>query len=167
MKSLLDYEGVSKTQNQIASEVWSTQKALPWYTVNGSEKSQFPAATHMSDYTGFNYIPFPYGAAGTSNLTASDIEPKVMATINNGHGLLVCGRSYGNIKDHASILPNYPAKEVGHWLACDGYKDNGATIWLVDPAKSDCVSWSGNITRYLSVSSSKLAAYANARGIIW
>lgn len=38
---------------------------------------------------------------------------------------------------------------------------------IVDSAKSDVISWSDNISRYYSVSSSKLASFASTRVIIW
>ncbi|GKX29998.1 hypothetical protein SH1V18_24780 [Vallitalea longa] len=167
IKSLLDFEGVSKTQTTIAQEVYKTSNSCPWYLSNGDSRDQFPVPNYLEDKIGFYYIPYPYGAAGTTNVQASNIKPKVVATIDAGHGLMACGRSYGNISGHASILPNYPAKEIGHWLAIDGYKDSGDDTWIVDPAKSDAVSWGDNISKYYSITTDKLAAFVKARGLVW
>lgn len=167
MKSLLDFEGINKTQLQIAQETYDEDSALAWYTIDGSDHSQFPAAVKLKELTGFNYVPYPYGAAGGTNIQASNIDYKIKSTINQGHGVLICGRSYGNIPGHASILPGYPASEIGHWIASDGYKDDAASIWIVDPARSDVISWSNNISAYYEVTATKLAAFAKARGIIW
>ena len=69
--------------------------------------------------------------------------------------------------NHASHLPNYPAQTITHWLAIDGYSNSGNDIFILDPAKSDAVSWSGSISALYSVSSDKLAAFASSRGLIW
>ncbi|WP_113671122.1 C39 family peptidase [Vallitalea guaymasensis] len=167
IKSLLDYEGVSKTQTTIATEVYNTSTACPWYLSNGDSRDQFPVPNYLTEKIDFHYVPYPYGAAGTTNITADDVKPKVVSTIDAGHGLMACGRSYGNISGHASILPNYPATEIGHWLSIDGYTNNGDSIYIVDSAKSDVVSWSDNIDRYYSISATKLAAYVKARGLVW
>ena len=165
--AMLDFEGINKTQLQIAQETYDEDSALAWYTIDGSDHSQFPAAVKLKELTGFNYVPYPYGAAGGTNIQASNIDYKIKSTINQGHGVLICGRSYGNIPGHASILPGYPASEIGHWIASDGYKDDAASIWIVDPAKSDVISWSNNISAYYEVTATKLAAFAKARVIIW
>ena len=167
IKSLLDYEGISKTQDDIADEVYNQDNACPWYLSNGDTRDQFPVPNYLTDEIGFYYVPYPYGAAGATNVTASDIKPKVVSTIDNNHGLVACGRSYGNISGHASILPGYPAREIGHWLAIDGYKTDGDETWIVDPAKSSAVTWSSSITAYYSITTEKLAAYVKARGIVW
>lgn len=66
-----------------------------------------------------------------------------------------------------SHMPGYPSYSVNHWLAIYGYASSGATIYVVDPAKSSYVSWGGDISAKYTVSSTKMAAYASARGIIW
>lgn len=167
MKSLLDYEGVEKTQTEIAGEVYSVEKDCPWYISNGDEKSQFPVAVKLTDWASVNYVPYPYGAAGGTVFTASDLKPKIIATIDLGHGLMALGKSCGDLPKHESILPGYPAREIGHWIAVYGYEDNGTSVWIIDPAKSKVISWSENINAYYSISSLKLAAFTKTRGIIW
>lgn len=167
MKSCLDYEGISKTQTQIADETYKTSSSLAWYTIDGEATEQFPAAVAMHNYTGWGYRPFPFGTAGATPITAYDVEWRVKNTINNNHGVLVCGQSRGSSSGHPSILPGYPADNIGHWIGVKGYSSNASTIWVVDPAKSDAVGWSGSIDAQYSITSAKLAAFAQARGIIW
>ena len=40
-------------------------------------------------------------------------------------------------------------------------------IWIVDPAKSEAVSWGDKIDKYYSITSKKLAAFGKARGLVW
>jgi hypothetical protein len=56
---------------------------------------------------------------------------------------------------------------IGHWVAVKAYTDYGDSVRIVDPAKSDEVSWSGNISAYYNISASKLTAFCQARGLIW
>ncbi len=167
IKSLLDYEGVSMTQTQIANEVYDADEACPWYLANGDSLSQFPVPNFLKRKTNFTYIPFPYGGAGTTEITANDITTRVVNTIDDGHGVLACGTSYGASSGHASILPGYPASNITHWLAVYGYSSYGSVICIADPAKSSAISWSGNINRYYTVSATKLASFAHTRGLIW
>ncbi|SCG83870.1 hypothetical protein DW1_2306 [Proteiniborus sp. DW1] len=167
IKSLLDYENINKSQSVIAEEVYDRYSSCPWYISNGNSRDQFPVPNYLTDEIGFYYVPYPYGEAGTTNIEASDIDWRIVSTIDSDHGLVVCGISYGNIKGHESILPGYPARKIGHWLAIDGYKLDGDEIWIVDPAKSDEVSFSDNISAYYSITSTKLAAYAKSKGIVW
>lgn len=167
IKSLLNFEKVDMTQEEIAEKVYSKDLSCPWYLSNGDSKDQFPVPNVLQELTGFVYIPYPYGAAGATTLTGDEVSRRVVSTINNGHGVLACGTSKGNISGHASILPGYPASSITHWVAVDGYDNSGDIIYIVDLAKSDVISWSDNISRYYSVSSSKLASFASTRGIVW
>ena len=167
IKSLLDYEDISKSQSTIADEVYDQDSACPWYLSNGDSRDQFPVPTYLSNEIGFFYAPYPYGAAGTTDVKASDIVPKIVSTIDKNYGLMVCGTSYGDRDGDPSILPGYPAVRIGHWLAIDGYKSNGDEIWIVDPAKSDEVYFSDDIDAYYSVTSDNLAAFAKSKGIVW
>ena len=155
------------TQAEIADAVYYESEPCPWYLANGDSIDQFPVANFLFDKTDFPYAPFPYGGAGTTDITANDITTRVVSTIDDGHGVLAWGTSYGNIKNHSSILPNYPASKITHWLAIDGYKSGGSEIWIIDPAKSSVISWSNNINRYYSITASKLASFTQTRGIIW
>ncbi len=167
IKSLLDYEGISKTQNEIAGEVWSTNEPCPWYKSNGNSYDQFLVPKYLKEQTDFHYIPYPYGAAGTTNITTSQIKNRVVATIDNEHGLMACGESKGSTPNHESILPGYPAHNVGHWIVIRGYTSNGDIVVIADPAKSDAVSFSSDIDAYYSISTSKLRAFIQPKGLVW
>lgn len=167
MKSLLDYEGVVMTQTEIANKTWTPNDACPWYKANGDSRDQFPVPSVLKEVTGFDYAPYPYGNAGGTDLTASMITPKVVSTIDLGHGLLACGESYRTYDKEGSRLPGYPRTSITHWVAIDGYKSYGDEVWIVDPAKSSVISWADNIDKYYSISADKLASFATMRGIVW
>ncbi len=167
IKSLLDYEGIVKTQTKIAQEVYNVDDACPWYTTNGLAFSNFPAAVYLENTIGVYYVPYPYGAAGSVNVTAYDVNWRVVATIDAGHGLISCGHSRGDSAGHSSILPGYPSYFVGHWIGIDGYEYNGDKIWIVDPAKSPVIPFANDIQAYYPISSTKLASYCQPRGLIW
>ena len=166
MESLLDYDYKDMTQYEIANIVYTPDKSCPWYLSNGNSIDQFPVVTALRKYIGYSYIPYPYGAAGSTTLSGSELSWRVKYTICKEHGLMVCGTSALSVND-ASHLPNYPAQTITHWLAIDGYSNSGSDIFILDPAKSDAVSWSGSISALYSVSSDKLAAFASSRGLIW
>ena len=167
IKSVLDYKNIIKTQTQIAEDVYYSDEALAWYRTNGSELTQFPAAVGLREYTNDPYVPFPYGAAGGTPISASDIEWRVRSAILNDRGVLACGTSQGSTPGSNSILPGYPAQPIHHWIVVKGYSNNGSTMWIADPAKSPAVTWSDSISAQYSISSVTLAAYAQTRGIIW
>lgn len=167
MKSLLDFEGVNMTQEEIANMVSSPNSSCPWYTIDGTTLSQYPVPKVLRELTGFYYIAFPLNSAGATVLTESDIKPKVVFTIDHGHGLLACGQSYRRYDREGSRLPGYPEYIVTHWVAIDGYQSDGSEVWIVDPAKSPVVSWSDSISKYYLVSAEKLASFATMRGIVY
>lgn len=96
-------------------------------------------------------------------MSADTLKRKVIFTIDNKHGVLACGRS----DKGDSQLPGYPNYYVGHWLAIDGYRDYGNIIYIVDPAKSDVIPWSKNISAYYPVPVEKLAKFCETRGIVY
>ena len=106
------------------------------------------------------YIPSPFGDAVGTGLTDSQCKAYVMSATSNGHAVAICGTSYGT-------LPGYPSNEVGHWLASDGYYNNGDEIWIADPAKSSEVSWSDSISASYHVSASTLNNFVGWKGIVW
>lgn len=175
-KSILDNIGIVKTQTQLASNTYlQTERfgSTPWYITNGNEFSQFPMATTLMDVqyevgnSAFGYVPSPLGAAGTNPLTVEQCKSYVMSTTSafgDGYGVAACGASQ-NVTGYR--LPGYPASYIGHWIVSDGYKDNGNTIWIVDPAKSSAVSWSGSISAYYSISATLFRNFIQPRGIIW
>lgn len=79
------------------------------------------------------------------------------------------------LEHYISKRPGHPNYNVGHWIVVQGYTDYGDTVVIVDPAKSDQVSWSSNISAVYTISTQKFTDYINAvgasgysaRGIIW
>ncbi len=168
LKSLLDYEGISMTQKEIAEELYYPDKSCPWYTIYGTQEDQYYIPKYLNKkIDNFRYAPYSPQLAGTSELDASEVQSRIVSTINLGHGIFVGGESYRDWDQEGSRLPGYPASLVRHFIAVDGYKSVGDEIWIVDPAKSDVISWSGSISKYYSVSTEKLASYASAMGIVW
>ena len=175
-KSILDNIGIVKTQTQLASNTYlQTERfgSTPWYITNGNEFSQFPMATTLMNVqyevgnSAFGYVPSPLGAAGANPLTVEQCKSYVMSTTSafgDGYGVAACGASQ-NVTGYR--LPGYPASYIGHWIVSDGYKDNGNTIWIVDPAKSSAVSWSSSISAYYSISATLFRNFIQPRGIIW
>lgn len=166
LESLLDYDYSNMQQSYIAEVTYSKESSCPWYKINGNSIDQFPAVTTLRKYIDYSYVPYPYGNADSTTLTGNDIEWRIRTTICNEHGLLACGTSRSDVNAD-SHLPHYPAKDITHWVAIDGYGNSGDRIYIVDPAKSDAVSWSDNISALYYVTSDKLAAFASSRGIIW
>ena len=101
-----------------------------------------------------------FGDAAGTGLTDSQCKAYVMSATSNGHAVAICSTSYGT-------LPGYPSNEVGHWLASDGYYNNGDKIWIADPAKSSEVSWSNSISASYDVSASTLNNFVGWKGIVW
>lgn len=175
-KSILDNIGIVKTQTQLASDTYLQTERYgntPWYITNGNEFSQFPMATTLMNVqyevgnSAFGYVPSPLGAAGANPLTVDQCKSYVMSTTSafgDGYGVAACGASQ-NVTGYR--LPGYPASYIGHWIVSDGYKDNGNTIWIVDPAKSSVISWSGSISAYYSISATLFRNFIQPRGIIW
>ena len=93
MESLLDYDYKDMTQYEIANIVYTPDKACPWYLSNGNSIDQFPVVTALRKYIGYSYIPYPYGAAGSTTLSGSELSWRVKYTICKEHGLMVCGTS--------------------------------------------------------------------------
>jgi hypothetical protein len=175
-KSILDNIGIIKTQTALASSSYlktETYGSTPWYISNGNEFSQFPMATTLMNIqyevgnSAFGYVPSPLGAAGSNPLTVDQCKSYVMSTtsaFDDGYGVAACGQSK-NVSGYR--LPGYPAQTIGHWIVSDGYMNSGNTIWIVDPAKSSVVSWSGSISAYYNISASLFRNFIQPRGIIW
>lgn len=167
IQSLLDYEGIDMTQEEIANEVYDPNKSCLWYTINGTSSSQYPVPRFLQKYTGFSYVPYPINQAGAKVLTENDIKPKIMSTLSDGYGVLAVGESYRKNDKSNSLLPGYPLESKTHWIAINGYKSDGSEVCIADPAKSPAVYWSGSISAYYSIPTKKLASFATMRGIIW
>lgn len=177
-KSILDNIGIYKSQTTLASNSYLQTERFgntPWYLSNGNEFTQFPMATTLMNAqwevgdSAFGYVPSPLGPAGSNPLTVEQCKSYVMSTtsaFDDGYGVAACGSSVGSNPSYR--LPGYPTNSnIGHWIVSDGYKDNGSTIWIVDPAKSSAVSWSGSISAYYSIPASLFRNFIQPRGIIW
>lgn len=144
--------------------------SLAWYTGalnTDSNQNNYPVGRALTNITGFTYVAYGCSTTGESSLASSKVKSKLVSTINNGHAVLACGRSNSQ---GTSYLPGYPSGKYGHWIASDGYMDDGDKVWVVDPA-GDNVSVLGsgwkNVSRYYSVSIDKFTDFAWYRGIIW
>lgn len=168
-QSVLYYKGISCTQTQLAGKKYLRTEDFgntPWYLSDGDSKSQFPMAITLTKLTDINYTPAPYGDAGANPLSPSDLKSKIVATLSTKNGVVICGESKAD-SSHPSHLPGYPSKNVGHWLVCFGWNEITEQALIRDPAKSEAVSWGGNIQASYSISDEKLAAFAAPRGIIY
>lgn len=175
IKSILDSVNVSKTQTEIATDIRGANNidsSCPWLWSHGDTIDQFPVPNYLNEEITANaetflYIPYPFGNAGATILSAEDVKTRVMSTVDSGRGVLSCGDSRGDLGGHVSILPGYPARRVGHWIVIRGYLSNGDKVYIADPAKSDAVSFSDDISAYYTITTETLAAYASAKGIVW
>ncbi len=176
-KSILQNIGITKSQAELAGNSYLQTERFgntPWYITNGDSPSEFPMATtlvnaqfEVSNYA-FGYKPSPLGAAGANPLTVEQCKAYVMSTtsaFDDGYGVAACGTSKGS--NSAYRLPGYPSYNIGHWVVSDGYKDNGDYIWIVDPAKSDVISWSNSISAYYNISATLFRNFVSPRGIVW
>ncbi|MBE6842291.1 MAG: hypothetical protein E7510_05625 [Ruminococcus sp.] len=144
--------------------------SLAWYVGSkntDSDQSKYPAGRALKAITGFNYIAYGCSTTGKSNLESSQVKSKLVSTINTGHAVLACGRSNSQ---GTSYMPGYPAGKYGHWIASDGYRDDGKQVWVVDPAGSNTgvlgSSWK-SVFAYYSVSIDKFTDFAWYHGILW
>lgn len=167
IQSILDYNGISKTQPQIASDsVFLGNSACPWYISNGNSISQFPAAVYLKNQTGYAYAPWPYGSAGANPPTELQIKVRVTTAIDADRPILALGTSKGDSSD-PSHIDGYPNRDIHHWLVVKGYNENGDSVYIADPAKSSAVSWSSSIYAKYSITTEKLTAFVAPKGIIW
>lgn len=178
-KSILDSMGINRTQTQLAGTNYlktTPENGTPWYMTNGNDYSQFPMPNTLTDIqyevsdSAYMYVASPTGAAGANPLTVEQCKAYVMSTVSVfgfGYGVAANGRSDKDVDD-PSHLPGYPTNEdIKHWVAVDGYYDNGNMIWIADPAKSSAVGWSNSIQSYCIVSAENFCAFVAHRGIVW
>lgn len=169
VKSILANKGVSKSQAFLAGSSYLKTEYYgntPWYITNGSSTSDYPVIVTLNNLQSFHYAPYPSGSLGTAP-SQTELKNKIMFTTSQGYGVAACGKSKSVASD-LSHLPNYPAKDIGHWLSVDGYNNSGSEIWVIDPvANSPAISWSGNINPYYTRSLSRFTAFVSSRGIIW
>lgn len=172
IQCLLNYNGIYKTQDEIAEEVYSKDDALAWFTGaqrHAADWEYYPAAVYLSSVLGRDYRPYnSYFGEYTQEVLSEILREKMSNSYREP--ILVCGISSGNAES-VSHLPGYPETTFGHWIVI--YKiewdfENGTTeVAYLDPAKSDAVSWSGNIEAAETVSLEKMFAFSSGHGIIY
>jgi hypothetical protein len=190
LQAILSFKGISihgEADNEKQSEIRKNTKSiapyehdpLPWYigTAASEDVSNFPAVNILNDYLGADYANYqPFGSFNGNTVTPSNLQPKIVAEIDAGLPVLICGVS-GYI-DTASHLPGYPKdEEISHWLVVIGYADNGKSVIVADPAKSAAVRWSSGIDSTYTISLQKCVDFVSAtgtqgdthgpKGIIW
>lgn len=83
IESILNYENIFKTQSQIAIAIRGANNmdsSCPWLWSNGDTMDQFPVPNYLNEQlnTGsFLYVPYPFGDAGATTLTANDVKTRV------------------------------------------------------------------------------------------
>ena len=126
---------------------------------------KFPAAVYLNSKLGkFEYAPYPYGPAGGTAITTTQIKARVVYSIDNGKGVLVNGDSKPN---DSGYIDKYPLYNVGHWIVARGYSYSGDRILMVDPAHSTQVSWGSNIQPYYVLGLANLTGFARTKGIMY
>lgn len=169
LESVIEESGTNITQMDIVKAIKKTSSAsstasLDWYSIDGTATSQFPSSVYLNSLNlGFTWAPFPIGNAGANPASASTLSAKIISTVDKGWGCMALGSSTANNKLH----PNYPSATIGHWVGIDGYGSSGSTIWIVDPANADAITWTTKPPSYYSIASSTLATFVSTRGIIW
>lgn len=86
-------------------------------------------------------------------------ESHLKSDINSGNGLV--GNAYE--VPGGPHLPGHPNELIYHYIAIDGYFDNGATTHYADPATT---VWS-TVPAYSNISSSVLVHILGGRGYYW
>lgn len=177
VKSVLYNEGgptgslnYSITQSTLASSSYLKTDAnnnTPWYMNNGSTFSDYPVYNTLHALTSFNYIPYPAGQLGTAP-TAANLKSRVVSTTSLGHAVVADGLSAAS-STATSHMPGYTTSEsVVHWVAVNGYMDDGDTIRIVDPINGcTAISWNANVSKYYTVSLSKFTAFVATKGIFY
>lgn len=152
------------TQKSLASSLGTTASGTAWYLSNGDSFSQFPMMQTLNSHQSKKYyMPSPLGNAGANPLSTTKVKSYVVSCTSNGNPSALCGISYSSGNSH---LPNYPNEEIGHWLACIGYKSDGSQIYIADPASNYSAKWS-NVPQTYYIDAEKCQAFIAPRGIIW
>lgn len=167
LQMLLKEVGITKTQTQIIQTIYNTTsptKELPWYGNNGNSLSEYPSTTYLNGlFLGHVWFPYPTGAAGTKPPSSANVKTRVVSCIDSGFAPAALGLSTASDKLH----PNYPSRNIGHWVAINRYLTSGNNIGIVDPANSPNVSWSTKPPKYYTVTLNKLTSFVKTKGIIW
>ena len=145
--------------------------SLPWYSgsknVDTNQCNYYPgrALNKITDKDSYAWRAYGCSTTGVGELDYKKVKEKVKYAIDKGHGVLACGRSNPN---GTSYIPGYPTDEyVVHWLAIDGYKNDGNRICIIDTGAGSPVSGLGNVSRYYTLSIENFTDFAWYHGIVW
>lgn len=176
-KTILDAMGIYKSQTELASDKYLMTEYYgntPWYKSNGDNYTQFPMVTTLLDIqteaggTVFRYGVTPIGNAGANPLTVKQCKAFITSTttaLDRGYCVAACGASL-NKKEYQ--LPGYPARKISHWIVCNGYENLGESVYIIDPAaKSEAVTWSGNIEPEYKIDIELFRNFIEPRGIVF
>ncbi|MDO5558426.1 MAG: hypothetical protein Q4F95_02385 [Oscillospiraceae bacterium] len=140
----------------------------PWYSGNQSvdtNQNNYKASKALSNMSNFHWVAYGCGTTGSGDLSYSEVKWRLVSTLNAGHGCLISGRSNPN---GSSYLPGYPSYFVCHWVATDGYTNDGNYIWIIDPAAHGTgVSFRDSVSAYYKVTLEKITDFAWYHGIMW
>lgn len=172
LQSALNYHGIDKTQQEIASEAYKTTEGLAWFT--GSEAlatnaNYYPASQYLNPCVGHNFAPYSTYFGDYTKEELSDLLLKNISTLREP--VLICGiSSHDTFED--SHLAGYPTtSDISHWIIVYGIKWNNeqqmvTEVSFRDPAKSNAISWSGSISASATVPLNKIYAFSCGHGII-
>ena len=141
-----------------------------WYTgssnTTDTNQDNYPVGRMLTKITSaFTWVAYGCCTTGNNQLSSSEVKWRLKSTINSNHSVLACGRSNSN---GSSYMPNYPTGYFEHWIATDGYTNDGDTVCVVDPAAQGCGgSGFGNVQKYYNVSIKKFTDFAWYHGLIW
>jgi hypothetical protein len=125
-------------------------------TTNGTDMGGMLSA--LNAYSGgFKYDEVFESGAWSSYV--SGYESHLKSDINSGNGLV--GNAYE--VPGGPHLAGHPNELIYHYIAIDGYFDNGATTHYADPATT---VWS-TVPAYSKISSSLLVRILGGRGYYW
>jgi hypothetical protein len=125
-------------------------------TTNGTDMGSMLSA--LNAYSGgFKYDEVFESGSWSSYVSA--YESHLKSDINSGNGLV--GNAYE--VPGGPHLAGHPNELIFHYIAIDGYSNNGATTHYADPATT---VWS-TVPAYANISSSLLVRILGGRGYYW
>lgn len=152
------------TQDKLASSLKTTINGTGWYLSDYDDPSDYPMMTTLNQYQGYKYYtPSPLGKAGKNPLPEIKVKSYVMSATSYDYPIALCGISKAS---GASHIPNYPSKNINHWLTCIGYSENGSKIRIDDPASQISQDFA-NVPNKYNITSSNCKAFIEQGGMIW
>ncbi|MVB09420.1 Peptidase_C39 like family protein [Caprobacter fermentans] len=158
-EAILEVFDVDMTQSELASnDNLQTEKfqSTPWYA---DSVNQYVMKNVLNKYADTSWYE-PESAP-----SSSDLKSEIRTDVDSGHGIA----ANFNFKKGEKRPKGYISGNLGHWVAIDGYLNNGDTIHWAEPIYgASSVKWSDNIkSPYLTASASDFSEYVQRRGIIW